>query len=154
MKYMRLGDLLVDAGVITDEQLGAALKSQKQSKRRLGDELIQTGVITERQLIDALMMQLGIDYVDLSTTDISPEMAQILPKNIAKKHSVVPVRTRGDELILAMADPLNFIATEEVRTATRKRVTPVMRADGRLHGHAGERRYRIRERRAVDPPGR
>ncbi|MBE6472835.1 MAG: type II secretion system protein GspE [Coriobacteriaceae bacterium] len=151
MKYMRLGDLLVDAGVISDEQLGAALKSQKQSKRRLGDELIKTGVITERQLIDALMMQLGIDYVDLSVTDISPEMAQILPKNIAKKHSVVPVRTRGDELILAMADPLNFIATEEVRTATRKRVTPVIatqsgidRAISALYGTEGAKRA-IRE---------
>jgi len=85
MKYMRLGDLLVDAGVITEDQLMAALKSQKESKRRLGDELIQTNVITERQLIDALMMQLGIDYVDLAETEIPPEMAQLLSKNIAKK---------------------------------------------------------------------
>ena len=151
MKYMRLGDLLVDAGVITDEQLGAALKSQKESKRRLGDELIQTGVITERQLIDALMMQLGIDYVDLSETEISPEMAQILPKNIAKKHSVVPVRTRGDELYLAMVDPLNFIATEEVRAATRKRIVPVIatqsgvdHAISALYGTEGAKRA-IRE---------
>ena len=151
MKYMRLGDLLVDAGVITEEQLGAALKSQKESKRRLGDELIQTGVITERQLIDALMIQLGIDYVDLSETEISPEMAQILPKNIAKKHSVVPVRTRGDELYLAMVDPLNFIATEEVRAATRKRIVPVIatqsgvdHAISALYGTEGAKRA-IRE---------
>ncbi|MBQ9041560.1 MAG: Flp pilus assembly complex ATPase component TadA [Eggerthellaceae bacterium] len=151
MKYMRLGDLLVDAGVITDEQLGAALKSQKESKRRLGDELIKTGIITERQLIDALMMQLGIDYVDLSTTDIPPEMAQILPKNIAKKNSIVPIRTRGDELYLAMADPLNFIAIEEARTATRKRITPVIatqsgidRAISALYGTEGAKRA-IRE---------
>ena len=151
MKYMRLGDLLVDAGVITEDQLAAALKSQKESKRRLGDELIQTGVITERQLIDALMMQLGIDYVDLSKTEIPPEMAQILPKNIAKKHSIVPVRTRGDELILAMADPLNFIAIEEARTATRKRITPVIstqsgvdRAISALYGTEGAKRA-IRE---------
>lgn len=151
MKYMRLGDLLVDAGVITDEQLGAALKSQKESKRRLGDELIQTGVITERQLIDALMMQLGIDFVDLADTEIAPEMAQILPKNIAKKHSVVPVRTRGDELYLAMADPLNFIATEEVRAATRRRIVPVIatqsgidHAISALYGTEGAKRA-IRE---------
>ncbi len=151
MKYMRLGDLLVDAGVISDEQLGAALKSQKQSKRRLGDELIKTNIITERQLIDALMMQLGIDFVDLSTTDISPEMAQVLPKNLAKKYSIVPLRTRGDELILAMADPLNFIAIEEARTATRKRITPVIatqsgidRAISTLYGIEGAKRA-IRE---------
>ena len=151
MKYMRLGDLLVDAGVITEEQLMSALKSQKESKRRLGDELIQTGVITERQLIDALMMQLGIDYVDLSTTEIPPEMAQILSKNIAKKYSVVPIRTRGDELYLAMADPLNFIATEEVRAATHRRIIPVIstqsgidRAISALYGTEGAKRA-IRE---------
>ena len=151
MKYMRLGDLLVDAGVISDDQLSAALKSQKESKRRLGDELIQTGVITERQLIDALMMQLGIDYVDLAETEIAPEMAQVLSKNIAKKYSVVPVRTRGDELYLAMADPLNFIATEEVRAATHRRVVPVIstqsgidHAISALYGTEGAKRA-IRE---------
>ena len=151
MKYMRLGDLLVDAGVITEDQLMAALKSQKESKRRLGDELIQTNVITERQLIDALMMQLGIDYVDLAETEIPPEMAQVLSKNIAKKYSVVPIKTRGNELYLAMADPLNFIATEEVRAATHKRVVPVIstqngidRAISALYGTEGAKRA-IRE---------
>ena len=151
MKYMRLGDLLVDSGVITDEQLGNALKSQKESKRRLGDELIQTGVITERQLIDALMMQLGIEFIDLANTDIDPELTKLLPKNIAKKHGVVPVRVRGDELYLAMADPLNFIATEEVRSASHRRVIPMIatqsginHAISSLYGAEGARRA-IRE---------
>ena len=123
---MRLGDLLVSAGVITEEQLSSALASQKESHRRLGDELIHTGVITERQLIDSLMMQLGIDYVDLSTTEISPEMASLVPKNIAKKHSAVPVMKRGDELYVALADPLNFIAIEEIKTASHLKVIPVI----------------------------
>lgn len=151
MRYMRLGDLLVDAGVITNDQLTSALKSQKQSHRRLGDELISTGVITERQLIDALMMQLGIEYVELSSYDIPPEMAQVLSKNIAKKHSVVPIRTRGDELYLAMADPLNFVATEDVRAATHKRVVPMIatksgidHAISALYGTEGAKRA-IRE---------
>ena len=126
MKYMRLGDLLVDAGAITEEQLDVALGTQKESHRRLGDELIATGVITERQLIDALMMQLGIEFVDLGECKIDPEMTKLLSKNIAKKYSVVPVKTRGDELYLAMADPLNFMATEEVRAATHKRVVPMI----------------------------
>lgn len=160
MKYMRLGDLLVDAGVITNDQLMSALKSQKESHRRLGDELIATGVITERQLIDALMMQLGIDYVELSNYDIPPEMAQVLSKNIAKKHSVVPIRTRGDELYLAMADPLNFIATEEVRAATHKRVVPMIatksgidHAISALYGTEGAKRA-IREMQQEGGSGR
>ena len=126
MKFTRLGDLLIDAGVITDEQLGQALANQKKTKRRLGDELVQSGIITERQVVDALTMQLGIDFIDLTSVDIDPAMTKLVPKNLAKRYSVVPVRTRGDELYLAMSDPLNFIATEEVRAASRKRVVPMI----------------------------
>ncbi len=151
MKYMRLGDLLVDVGVISDEQLGQALKTQKESKRRLGDELIQTGIITERQLIDALTMQLGIEYIDLSDYEIEPEMTQVLSKNIVKKYSVVPVRKLGDDLYLAMVDPLNFFAIEEVRSATHRHVIPMIatqsgvdHAISTLYGTEGAKRA-IRE---------
>ena len=126
MKFTRLGDLLIDAGVITDKQLGEALANQKKTHRRLGDELVQSGIITERQVVDALTMQLGIDFIDLTKTDIDPAMTKLVPKNLAKRYSVVPVRTRGDELYLAMSDPLNFIATEEVRAASRRRVVPMI----------------------------
>ena len=61
MAYKRLGDVLIDAGLITEDQLGHALKQQKETKRRLGDELIAEGVITEAGLIEALQMQLGVE---------------------------------------------------------------------------------------------
>ncbi|MDO4798515.1 MAG: GspE/PulE family protein [Coriobacteriales bacterium] len=151
MKFTRLGDLLIDAGVITDEQLGQALANQKKTKRRLGDELVQSGIITERQVVDALTMQLGIDFIDLTTVDINPDMTKLVPKNLAKRYSVVPVRTRGDELYLAMSDPLNFIATEEVRAASRKRIVPMIamqsgidHAISQLYGTEGAKRA-IRE---------
>lgn len=147
MKFTRLGDLLIDAGVITDEQLGQALANQKITKRRLGDELVQSGIITERQVVDALTMQLGIDFIDLTKTEISPEMTKLVPKNLAKRYNVVPVRTRGDELYLAMSDPLNFIATEEVRAASRRRVVPMIamqsgidHAISKLYGTEGAKR--------------
>ncbi len=151
MKFTRLGDLLIDAGVITQEQLGQALANQKITKRRLGDELVQSGIITERQVVDALTMQLGIDFIDLTTTEINPDMTKLVPKNLAKRYSVVPVRTRGDELYLAMSDPLNFIATEEVRAASRKRIVPMIamqsgidHAISQLYGTEGAKRA-IRE---------
>ena len=147
MKFTRLGDLLIDAGVITDEQLSEALANQKKTKRRLGDELVQSGIITERQVVDALTMQLGIDFIDLTSVDINPEMTKLVPKNLAKRYNVVPVRTRGDELYLAMSDPLNFIATEEVRAASRKRVVPMIamqsgidHAISKLYGTEGAKR--------------
>ena len=151
MKYTRLGDLLVDAGVISQDQLDVALAQQKESKKRLGEQLIDSGAITERQLIGALTRQLGIEFIDLTTAEISPEITQLVSKNIAKKYSVVPVQTRGDELYLAMVDPLNFIATEEVKAASRKRVVPMIatsaameHAIASLYGTEGAKRA-IRE---------
>lgn len=128
MKYWRLGDLLVSSGTITEKQLTEALKIQKESGagQRLGTVLIENQFITEAQLIDTLRMQLGVDFIDLNNTAIPPEMASVLPKNIAKKHMVIPVNVVGNDLYLAMVDPLNFISIEEVQAATRKRVVPVI----------------------------
>lgn len=126
MKYTRLGDLLVDAGVISDAQLGQALADQKKTGQRLGETLVSEGIITEHQLVNALTMQLGIDFIDLTNVEIDPEMTKYVPRNLAKKYSIVPVRSRGDELYLAMSDPLNFIAMEEAKTASKRRIVPMI----------------------------
>ena len=126
MAYMRLGDLLISAGVITEEELEQGLALQKTSKERLGTVLIKNNIITENQLIEALQMQLGIEFVDLTKISIPTEMAQALPKNIAVQYQIVPVRIVKDELYLAMADPLNFYAIEEAKRATRRRIHPLV----------------------------
>lgn len=128
MKYWRLGDLLVSSGAITEKQLEEALSIQKSSGKghRLGTVLIENKFITEEQLIETLQMQLGVEFIDLNNTSIPAEMASVLPKNIAKKHMVIPVKVAGNDLYLAMVDPLNFITIEEVQAATRKRVVPVI----------------------------
>ncbi len=126
MKYKRLGDLLVDIGVITQEQLNITLASQKESKKRLGEALIAEGFLTEAQLIEALEMQLGIEFVDLGNYIIDSSMSHTVPKSIARKYGVVPVRKDRNNLYLAMSDPLNFKAIEEARAATRLRVTPMI----------------------------
>lgn len=128
MKYWRVGDLLVSSGVITEEQLEQALSMQRNSgsNKRLGTVLIESGIITEKQLIETLQLQLGVDFIDLNNTTIPVDMASILPKNIAKKHMVVPIRLVHNDLYLAMVDPLNFIAIEEVQAATHKKVIPVI----------------------------
>jgi type IV pilus assembly protein PilB len=144
MRYKRLGDLLVSVGLIDDKQLQEALEEQKKTKKRLGDQLITSGYITQEQLIKALQMQLGIEFVDLSKTVIPPELSQVLPKNIAKKYGVVPVKAEKDMLYLAMADPMNFMALEEAKTATRKRIIPMIsysdaidRCIANLYGNEG-----------------
>ena len=145
--YRRLGELLLAAGTITQEELEKGLALQKTQKGRLGEVLIANGIITEDQLIEALQMQLGIEYVDLSKINIPTELASVVPKNIAKQYQVVPVRLKKDELYLAMSDPLNFYAIEEVRKAVRKKVVPMVshsamveRAIQVLYGNEGAAR--------------
>jgi len=126
LAYMRLGELLLAAGVITEEKLEKGLALQKGTKDRLGTVLVNSGIITENELIEALQMQLGIEFIDLTKVNIPTELAQALPKNIAKQYQVVPVRSVKDEFYLAMSDPLNFYAIEEVRKAVRKKVVPMV----------------------------
>jgi type IV pilus assembly protein PilB len=126
MAYKRLGEILTDAGVISDEQLGKALALGREQEKRLGEVLIDNKIITERQLIEVLKYQLGVDFIDLSKVDIPVQMAQLLPKNIARKHEIVPVRVVGDTIYVAMSDPLNFMGIEEVKSATKKRVIPMI----------------------------
>ena len=102
MAYMRLGDLLLSSGVISHEQLERALELQKESKERLGDVLVQSGIITEQQLIEALKIQLGVEFVDLTAVSIPVELAKYVPRTLAKKYCVVPVKLVRDTLYLAM----------------------------------------------------
>ena len=156
MAYKRLGDVLIDAGLIDEGQLTHALERQKMSKRRLGDELIAEGVITEAGLIEALQMQLGVEFIDLSQVDLDPEMSRVVSKNVARQYNVVPVRQSPEEVFLAMSDPLNFMAIEAVKNATRKRVVPmvatqdaIMRAIMTLYGNEGAARAIEEMRRDV-----
>ena len=128
MKYVKLGDLLVKSGDITQAQLDQALELQEGTGERLGAVLQKHGFITERQLIDTLMSQLGVEFIDLNTCPIPPEMAQLIPKSTAKKYKMVPIRATRTDVHLAMADPLNFVAVEEVRAITRRRVIPLIAA--------------------------
>lgn len=145
--YMRLGDLLISAGVIRPEQLNEALAIQKQTRERLGDVLINNGIITEQQLIEALQMQLGVDFVDLTAVSIPLELARFVPRSIAKKYCVVPVKLQKDELYVAMSDPLNFEAQEEIKSASHKQVVPMIatrraveQAIATLYGNEGTAR--------------
>ena len=126
MAYMRLGDLLIAAGVIGQEELQKALSIQKQTRERLGDVLIENGMITEQHLIEALQMQLGVDFVDLTAVSIPLELAKFVPRSIAGKYCVVPVKLVKDELYVAMSDPLNFVAQEEIKAASHKQVVPMI----------------------------
>lgn len=126
MAYRQLGQILVSAGEIDEETLQAALEQGKREGKRLGEVLKDNGTLTERQIIECLKLQLGVDFVDLTKVKIPVDLAELVPKNIARTYNVVPVKLNGSTLFLAMVDPLNFKAIEAVRNSSKKRIIPMI----------------------------
>src|SRR5690625_391321 len=119
----RLGDLLVDSGLITSEQLENALAAQSPNEK-LGDTLLREGYITEQQLIEVLEFQLGVPHINIYQYPIEQETIQLVPKELAKRHEVMPIRTDDHQLFVAMADPMDYFAIEELRMATGFQIVP------------------------------
>lgn len=126
MARKRLGDILVESQLITEEQLQQALQEQKKSKLKLGDHLLQTGYITEQQLIEVLEFQLGIPHVNLFRYRLDPSLSSIVSEDIARRYSLVPLKKEENKLIVAMVDPLDYFAIDELRISTGFQVTPVI----------------------------
>src|SRR5690625_1242816 len=121
----RLGDLLTDAGLITTEQLEKAL-AEKSPGEKLGDTLLREGYITELQLIEVLEFQLGVPHINISQYPIEQETIQLVPKELAKRYQLMPIRTEDNQLFVAMADPMDYFAIEELRMATGFQIIPAI----------------------------
>ncbi|MBI3031101.1 MAG: type IV-A pilus assembly ATPase PilB [Candidatus Rokubacteria bacterium] len=128
----RLGDLLVNEGLITQENLQRALAEQKGSNEKLGSILVRLALIQEDQLIGFLSRQYGIPSITLSQLDIDPEVVKLVPAQIAKKYEVLPVKRTGNALTLAMADPTNVFALDDVAFMTNLQVLPVVASQGAI----------------------
>ncbi|MGH7262312.1 MAG: type IV-A pilus assembly ATPase PilB [Candidatus Rokuibacteriota bacterium] len=126
----RLGDLLVNEGLISQEQLQRALSEQKGSNEKLGTILVRLQFIHEDQLIGFLSRQYGIPSITLSQLDIDPEVVRLVPAQIARKYEVLPVKRTGNALTLAMADPTNVFALDDVAFMTNLQVLPVVASQG------------------------
>ena len=122
----KLGDLLIENGKITYDQLKEALEKQKTSGKRLGELLIDSGIITEEDIISTLEIQLGIRRVNLGVTDISQEVTKLISENLATKYTLIPVYIEYDTLYVAMADPLNLFALDDVSIVSGYEVEPLI----------------------------
>ncbi|QCX32673.1 type II secretion system protein GspE [Caloramator sp. E03] len=122
----KLGEFLIDAGLITNEQLQKALALQKNTNKKLGEILVENGFITEDQIIEVLEYQLGIPHVKLDRYPIDQEAVKLITETLAKRHTLLPIRLENDSLYVAMADPLNIFAIEDVAIYTGKHVQPVL----------------------------
>lgn len=127
-KNLRIGDILVEEGIITQEQLDNALKIQQNTYRdkRIGDLLINLKYITEEQLTQSLSKRLRVPFINLKNYPINNEIVNILDEKIARRYVAVPLGKNGNILTVGMSDPLNLYAIEEIRIATRCEVNTVI----------------------------
>jgi type IV pilus assembly protein PilB len=119
MEKIRLGDLLVKAGAISESQLQRALEEQRLTHSRLGEVLIKNGWVTERHLAGALAQQLKKPLVSLARFKPMPEALRLVPEQIARRLEVFPMSVSGSDLLtVAISDPLNVFALDELRMLT------------------------------------
>lgn len=126
-KKLRLGDILIEQNIITEYQLQKALAMQQKSKRMLGETLIELGITNELEIAKALHMQLGIDMVDLRGIKIPLELLNLVSGSILRKHRLLPIgfdEYDSNVLLLAMADPLDMVAQDDIAIITNLRVEP------------------------------
>lgn len=125
IKRKRIGDILVDQGLLTQEELQVTLDS-KPNDQKLGDALLSRGLITEQQLIETLEVQLGIPHVSLFRYPFEPLLFNIVPKDFAKRKLLVPLKREGDRLFIATTDPTDFITIDDLRLSTGFQIEPAI----------------------------
>ncbi len=129
----RLGEILIESGLIRQEQLDAALMLQKSTKKRLGDVLIDEGFIKENDMIYALSRQTGVEIFNLDSEIIDPNVAKLINEDLARMHTMIPAKITDDnKLMVVMADPLNLLAIDDIQFYTGMEVIPTISSRGKI----------------------
>jgi type IV pilus assembly protein PilB len=122
-----IGELLVEAGVITPDQLGQAKDTQKAAPGEIGQIVVDLGFATAKQVMQARARQLNIPFVDLTTQRIDPSAVNIVPAHVVRRHKVMPVMKNGNRLVVAMSDTQNLVALDDLRSVTKGlQITPAL----------------------------
>jgi type IV pilus assembly protein PilB len=137
----QLGDILLEGGLVNAAQLEVAHAEQERVGRALGRVLIEQGVLTESQLVEALSAQIGLRYVDLSDFPVDGSAIGRVPGAVCRRHSAMPIGFEDGKLLVAMADPANVFALDDIRSLTGMDVKPVVATRGDLAA-AVDRYYR------------
>lgn len=127
-KKLRLGDVLVNSKAITNTQLLQALDLQKGSGKKLGEVLVEEGIVTEEQIAMALSTQLHIELIDLTTIAVSQDILDLIPVNVLKKNKIFPIEYADSMNVLrvAMADPMDMYAQDDISIITNCQVEPAV----------------------------
>ena len=122
----RLGALLVQAGLLSADQLDRALSEQAKTQKSLGRILIDGGLVTEGDLVAMLSRQIGLEFIDLSEHPVDPSAAGLITSSLARRYEALPVGWDDNRLVLAMADPSNVFAVDDIRTITKRELKVVV----------------------------
>ena len=131
-KKIRIGDVLVAAGAITEEQLQEGLAKQKETGRKLGNALVDLGFISNDMLITVLTTQLGIDYIELKGAKIEEKVIHMVPENMVTKYQAIPIEIDPDNpniLKVAMVDPMDIMAMDDIGLVTNLQVEPMLASE-------------------------
>jgi len=131
-KWNRLGDILVAKGVISQHQLTEALKLQEKTNQRLGKVLADKGFVSEEEILSTLSSQLGIPYAKIDAYSIDPEIVGSVPFGFAKKHRLIPLFKVQDTLTVAMVDPLDVFAIDELKRITGCKIRRAISSEGEV----------------------
>jgi type IV pilus assembly protein PilB len=125
-KAKQLGQILIEQGLITQQQLDEALEEHRRTPKSLGRVLIDLNMIQEAHLVRALAEQVGLEFVDLSDYQIDPGATTLLPDTLARRYRAIPIGERDGKLLVAMSDPANVYALDDIRAITNRDVQPVV----------------------------
>jgi len=123
-----LGSILLEDGVLTEDQLMDAIDEQKQRGQSLGRTLVEIGLISESQLVRALAAQVGMEYVELSEFQVERAAVAMVPDSVCRRHTVLPIQIDGPILKVAMSNPGNVVAVDDIRQLTKMEILPVVAA--------------------------
>jgi type IV pilus assembly protein PilB len=126
---VKLGELLIKAKLITPDNLVEALKEQKASGGKLGECLVKLGIISEEDITETLSAQFGVPSINLSHFEIDPNVLKLVPADVARKYNILPVNKTGATLTIAMADPTNVFAMDDIKFMTGYNVEPVVASE-------------------------
>jgi len=121
-----LGELLVEHNLISNAQLMEALTKQKTSKKRLGEIVVELGFVNEKELYTLLASQMGFKYVSLQNAELNVDVVMTINQNLAQKHMAIPIDIENDKLVIAMADPSNILALDDISIYSKKEIIPVL----------------------------
>jgi type IV pilus assembly protein PilB len=126
LKTKSLGDILVEEGLLDRAQLSRAEEEQERVGKSLGRVLVDMGLVKEAALVSALARQVGLDFVDLTEHHIDPAAAALLPEQVSRRNRALPIGFDGTRLVVAMSDPANVFALDDIRTITGMEIKPVV----------------------------